>query len=63
MADNIFSIKKNQLAPNEFDYSKLLPNNLIQKKIITNYPVSQNLGSLIYLSRYNNQYKNFQLHQ
>lgn len=46
MADNIFSIKKNQLAPNEFDYSKLLPNNLIQKKIIPNYPVSQNTDNL-----------------
>ena len=45
MADNIFSIKKNQLAPNEFDYNKLLPNNLIQKKIIPSSSVQKSLGS------------------
>jgi hypothetical protein len=45
MADNIFSIKKNQLAPNEFDYNKLLPNNLIQKKIIPSSSVQKNLGN------------------
>lgn len=45
MADNIFSIKKNQLAPNEFDYSKLLPNNLIQKKIIPSSSMQKTLGS------------------
>lgn len=48
MADNIFSIKKNQLAPNEFDYNKLLPNNLIQKKpIINNIPQSINTSPVI----------------
>ena len=45
MADNIFSIKKNQLAPNEFDYNKFLSNNLIQKKIIPSYFVKKSLGS------------------
>lgn len=48
MADNIFSIKKNQLAPNEFDYNKLLSNNLIQKKpIINNIPQSINTSPVI----------------